>query len=141
MSIHSPRSRLPLLGLFLLSACATAPRAAEPTPAGTTQPPDSTSGSVTSERPTSSSGLYSADEALRGLPVVVYTSKQLLREESERLQQLARSLVVKGAESAERLLHDTALFLHRDATVDISRFRIVKNIFPQTAGKYAGKDD
>ena len=41
----------------------------------------------------------------------------------------------------ERFLRDAALFLHRDATVDSSRFRIVKNMFPRTAGRYAGPED
>jgi alkylation response protein AidB-like acyl-CoA dehydrogenase len=34
----------------------------------------------------------------------------------------------------EKLLRDASLLLHRDATVDISRFKIVKALFPQTAG-------
>ena len=40
----------------------------------------------------------------------------------------------------ERFLRDAALFLHRDATVDISRFKIVKAMFPRTAGVYAGPE-
>jgi acyl-CoA dehydrogenase len=40
----------------------------------------------------------------------------------------------------EKLLRDAALFLHRDATVDISRFKIVKALFPHTAGAYAGPE-
>ena len=40
----------------------------------------------------------------------------------------------------EKLLRDASLFLHRDATVDISRFKIVKAMFPQTAGIYAGPE-
>jgi alkylation response protein AidB-like acyl-CoA dehydrogenase len=40
----------------------------------------------------------------------------------------------------EKLLRDASLFLHRDATVDISRFKIVKAMFPQTAGVYAGAE-
>ena len=40
----------------------------------------------------------------------------------------------------EKLLRDASLFLHRDATVDISRFKIVKAIFPSTAGVYAGPE-
>jgi len=40
----------------------------------------------------------------------------------------------------EKLLRDASLFLHRDATVDISRFKIVKAMFPQTAGAYAGPE-
>ncbi|HEV7394085.1 MAG TPA: acyl-CoA dehydrogenase family protein [Burkholderiales bacterium] len=40
----------------------------------------------------------------------------------------------------EKLLRDASLFLHRDATVDISRFKIVKAMFPETAGVYAGPE-
>ncbi len=40
----------------------------------------------------------------------------------------------------EKLLRDASLFLHRDATVDISRFKIVKALFPDTAGAYAGPE-
>jgi len=53
------------------------------------------------------------DEALRDIPVVVFTGKQLSAEEDARLHTLARSVVVKGVESPERLLDETALFLHR----------------------------
>lgn len=38
----------------------------------------------------------------------------------------------------EKLLRDAAIFLHMDATVDISKMKIVKTMFPHTAGKYAG---
>jgi HAMP domain-containing protein/CheY-like chemotaxis protein/signal transduction histidine kinase len=47
------------------------------------------------------------------LPVVVFTGKELSPEEDSRLHSLARSVVVKGVESPERLLDETALFLHR----------------------------
>jgi len=40
----------------------------------------------------------------------------------------------------EKLFRDASIFLHMDATVDISRFKIVKALFPQTAGKYAGPE-
>lgn len=40
----------------------------------------------------------------------------------------------------EKLLRDAVIFLHMDATVDISKFKIVKTLFPQTAGKYAGPE-
>jgi len=42
---------------------------------------------------------------------------------------------------AEKFMRDASLFLHRDATVDISRFKIVKAMFPETAGKYAGPEN
>ncbi|HWO34740.1 MAG TPA: response regulator, partial [Candidatus Acidoferrum sp.] len=47
------------------------------------------------------------------LPVVVFTGKELSPEEDARLHTLARSVVVQGVESPERLLDETALFLHR----------------------------
>ena len=51
--------------------------------------------------------------ALAELPVVVFTGKDLSPEEDARLRTLARSVVVKDVESPERLLDETALFLHR----------------------------
>lgn len=38
----------------------------------------------------------------------------------------------------EKLWRDAGIFLHMDATADISKFKIVKSLFPQTAGSYAG---
>jgi CheY-like chemotaxis protein/GAF domain-containing protein len=51
--------------------------------------------------------------ALADLPVVVFTGKELSTDEEMQLQSLARSVVVKGVESPERLLDETSLFLHR----------------------------
>jgi HAMP domain-containing protein/CheY-like chemotaxis protein/signal transduction histidine kinase len=56
---------------------------------------------------------FSETPALSDLPVVVFTGKELSPEEDARLHSLARSVVVKGVESPERLLDETALFLHR----------------------------
>jgi HAMP domain-containing protein/signal transduction histidine kinase/DNA-binding response OmpR family regulator len=53
------------------------------------------------------------EKALHDLPVVVFTGKELTAEEDAQLHTLARSVVVKGVESPERLLDETALFLHR----------------------------
>jgi CheY-like chemotaxis protein len=53
------------------------------------------------------------DEALSNVPVVVFTGRELSPEEDARLHTMARSVVVKGVESPERLLDETALFLHR----------------------------
>ena len=41
----------------------------------------------------------------------------------------------------EKLLRDASIFLHMDATVDISRLKIIKAMFPRTAGKYAGPEN
>ena len=40
----------------------------------------------------------------------------------------------------EKLFRDAAIFLHMDATVDVSRFKIIKSMFPHTAGAYAGPE-
>src|SRR6478736_6751076 len=40
----------------------------------------------------------------------------------------------------EKVLRDAVIFMHMDATVDISKFKIIKNMFPETAGKYAGPE-
>ena len=47
------------------------------------------------------------------MPVVVFTGRELSPEEDAQLHTMARSVVVKGVESPERLLDETALFLHR----------------------------
>ena len=57
-----------------------------------------------------------ADPALTDLPVIVFTGRELTAEEEAQLHAVARSIVVKGVESPERLLDETALFLHRNVT-------------------------
>ena len=58
-----------------------------------------------------------------------------LTEEQRMMRDTIREFVDR------EVLRDASLFLHRDATVDISRFKIVKALFPQTAGAYAGPED
>jgi CheY-like chemotaxis protein len=53
------------------------------------------------------------DDELTNVPVVVFTGRELSPEEDAQLHTMARSVVVKGVESPERLLDETALFLHR----------------------------
>jgi HAMP domain-containing protein/CheY-like chemotaxis protein/GAF domain-containing protein len=47
------------------------------------------------------------------VPVIVYTGKELTRREETDLKRFAETIVVKDASSPERLLDETALFLHR----------------------------
>jgi CheY-like chemotaxis protein len=56
------------------------------------------------------------DDLLSDVPVVVFTGRELSVEEDAELHTMARSIVVKGVESPERLLDETALFLHRIIT-------------------------
>ena len=46
-------------------------------------------------------------------PVIVYTSRELTREEDTKLREFAESVIIKGARSEERLLDEASLFLHR----------------------------
>ena len=57
-----------------------------------------------------------ADPALTDVPVVVFTGKDLSAEEQARLKSMAKSIVLKDVQSPERLLDETALFLHRVVT-------------------------
>ncbi|MDB5273583.1 MAG: response regulator [Chitinophagaceae bacterium] len=54
-----------------------------------------------------------ANSQLNKTPVVVYTGKDLSKEENSRLNKLANAVVLKTADSQERLLDETSLFLHR----------------------------
>ena len=50
---------------------------------------------------------------LRELPIVVFTGKDLSAAEERAPEEGRKSVVIKGVESPERLLDETALFLHR----------------------------
>jgi HAMP domain-containing protein/CheY-like chemotaxis protein/signal transduction histidine kinase len=53
------------------------------------------------------------EPGLRDTPVVVFTGKELSEDEEMKLKTLAKSVVIKDVQSPERLLDETALFLHR----------------------------
>ena len=53
------------------------------------------------------------EPSLRDVPIVVFTGKELSEEEQKRLHAAAKSVVLKDVQSPERLLDETALFLHR----------------------------
>jgi len=57
-----------------------------------------------------------AEPSLAGIPVVVYTGKELSEEEQTRLNAMAKTIILKDVQSPERLLDETALFLHRVVT-------------------------
>ena len=57
------------------------------------------------------------EASLRDLPVVVFTGKELTPAEESRLKSAAKSIVLKDVQSPERLLDETALFLHRVTTM------------------------
>jgi HAMP domain-containing protein/signal transduction histidine kinase/CheY-like chemotaxis protein len=57
-----------------------------------------------------------AEPALASVPVVVFTGKDLSEDERTKLKTMAKSIVLKDVQSPERLLDETALFLHRVVT-------------------------
>jgi CheY-like chemotaxis protein/signal transduction histidine kinase len=69
------------------------------------------------------------DEQLSNVPVVVFTGRELSAEEDAELHTIARSIVVKGVESPERLLDETSLFLHRVITeLPIEKQRMLEKL-------------
>ncbi|HUR56336.1 MAG TPA: response regulator, partial [Opitutaceae bacterium] len=57
-----------------------------------------------------------AEPELAGVPIVVFTGKELTESERAQLKTMAKSIVLKDVQSPERLLDETALFLHRVVT-------------------------
>ena len=53
------------------------------------------------------------DDGLRRIPIIVFTGRDLSDSEEAALRRNAKSIVLKGVRSPERLLDETALFLHR----------------------------
>ncbi len=53
------------------------------------------------------------DDLITELPVIVYTGKDLTGEEQAIINEYAEKIIIKGAKSAEKLLDETTLFLHR----------------------------
>lgn len=49
----------------------------------------------------------------KGLPIVIYTGRELTHDENEKLKKYSQSIILKGARSFERLLAETTLFLHQ----------------------------
>ena len=60
-------------------------------------------------------------------PVIVYTGRNLTREEEADLLKYSRSIIIKGARSPERLLDEVTLFLHKvESTLSNERQRMLK---------------
>jgi alkylation response protein AidB-like acyl-CoA dehydrogenase len=71
--------------------------------------------------------------------VKVFASEEVFKVAQHALELHGGSGVMLDA-GIEKLFRDAAIFLHMDATADISKFKIVKAMFPDTAGKYAGPE-
>jgi CheY-like chemotaxis protein len=70
-----------------------------------------------------------ADPAAHDVPIIVFTGRELNAEEDRQLRRAAKSIIVKGVESPERLLDETALFLHRAvSTMAPAKQKIVRRL-------------
>jgi CheY-like chemotaxis protein/signal transduction histidine kinase len=69
------------------------------------------------------------DPKLRETPIVVFTGRELTDNEEGELRKKAKSIVLKGVRSPERLLDETALFLHRViADMPASKQQMIENL-------------
>jgi HAMP domain-containing protein/CheY-like chemotaxis protein/signal transduction histidine kinase len=57
--------------------------------------------------------LIKQETSLSKLPIIVYTGKELTKQEETELKRIAETIIIKDVRSPERLLDETALFLHR----------------------------
>jgi len=75
------------------------------------------------------------DSSLRDLPIVINTAKELSRKEVTKLKRYAKTIVIKDARSPERLLDETALFLHRSqASLPELQRRMLEEIHAADSG-------
>jgi tubulin-specific chaperone A len=66
------------------------------------------------------------------MPVIIYTGKELTREEEEKLQSYSDRIIIKGVKSPERLLAETTLFLHQvEANLPIEKQKMLRNLHPK----------
>lgn len=62
-------------------------------------------------------------------PVIVYTGRDLSKNEEMKIRQFSKSIIIKGVKSPERLLDQVTLFLHQvEAKLPADRQRIISNI-------------
>jgi CheY-like chemotaxis protein/signal transduction histidine kinase len=80
-----------------------------------------------------------SDPARQDLPIIVYTGKELSQAEETRLRKYAETIIIKDVKSPERLLDETALFLHRvEATLPEQKRRMLERLHTVDA-VFAGK--
>ncbi|NUP55184.1 MAG: response regulator, partial [Gemmatimonadaceae bacterium] len=80
-----------------------------------------------------------ANPAVADLPIIIYTGKELSQAEETKLRKFAETIIVKDVKSPERLLDETALFLHRvEAKLPEQKRRILERLH-NTDAVFAGK--
>ncbi|WP_136807028.1 response regulator [Desulfosediminicola flagellatus] len=75
------------------------------------------------------------DTTISKLPIIIYTGRDLTRDETERLDKYSNSIVLKSAFSMERLLDETSLFMHRvEQDMPESHRKIIQEIRDKDSG-------
>lgn len=70
-----------------------------------------------------------ADGSKVSPPVIIYTGKDLTKNEEEKLQRYSNSIIIKGAHSPERLLSEVSLFLHQvESDLPAERRRMLQEL-------------
>ena len=79
------------------------------------------------------------EPSLTTLPIIIYTGKDLTRTEETQLKRIAETIIIKDVRSPERLLDETALFLHRvQANLPQPKRQMIEQLH-QTDSVLAGK--
>jgi HAMP domain-containing protein/CheY-like chemotaxis protein/signal transduction histidine kinase len=80
-----------------------------------------------------------ANPAMWDLPIIIYTGKDLSQAEDTKLRKFAETIIVKDVKSPERLLDETALFLHRvEAKLPEQKRRMLERLH-NTDAVFTGK--
>ena len=80
-----------------------------------------------------------ADPRFQALPIIVYTGRELTREETAGLARRTKALILKNVDSLQNLLDQTALFLHRDESkLSAPRRQMLKRV-RESDPVFAGK--
>ena len=72
------------------------------------------------------------DETVEIPPVIIYTGRELTRDEGQALARYTDTVIIKGAKSEERLLDETALFLHRVMSrLPVEKRKMIASLYDQ----------
>jgi CheY-like chemotaxis protein len=78
---------------------------------------------------------------LARIPVIVYTGRELSKRQETELRRLAETIIIKDVKSPDRLLDETALFLHRvESNLPAEKRRMLEHLHqhdPSLAGRKA----
>jgi CheY-like chemotaxis protein/HAMP domain-containing protein/putative methionine-R-sulfoxide reductase with GAF domain len=81
------------------------------------------------------------DARLSHIPVIVYTGKDLTKKQETELRRFAETIIIKDVKSPDRLLDETALFLHRvESNLPEDKRKILQQLHkhdPSLAGRKA----